>query len=80
VTLGDTVLWARGGVADKTHFMHFGTVFENDQLVPGGEDRTTKSLKDTTKNNIFRQKALSVTSSIPQSCKPSLSRKASSLI
>lgn len=46
----------RGGEAVKTHFMLFMTLFEHGQLVPGGESRETKSLKeDTTKYNILGQ-------------------------
>lgn len=51
---------AGGGESVRTHFMHFTTIFECNQLVPGGESRATKSLKeDTTKCNIQGQNALS---------------------
>ena len=59
---------ARGKNAVRTYFTHFMTIFECNPLVPGGESRATKSLKEHTTQRTYRDKRHRVPSSlIPQS-------------
>lgn len=59
---------ARGEKAVRTYFTHFMTIFECNQLVPGGDSRVTKSLKEDTTKHTYRDKRHGVLSSlIPQS-------------
>ena len=61
---------ARGKNAVRTYFTHFMTIFECNPLVPGGESRATKSLKEHT-THIQGQEAPSAVQ--PHPTKPQLS-------